>query len=291
MKIFARVMLIIAGVFAMAGIGLTAGGVAMGATLESVDIVQKIRSHYEDNDGFFLDFLDDWDDGDWDEDWDEDLVETMSNGEDGVREFYTDPVENVEIDLRYDELILQAYDGDTIHIEVENDEEENVRIRSDSNSLEIKSVKKKNNRIVTVSYPRSLEFKKMEIDVDAGTVSLEDKLAAKDFSINVGAGEFISEETITADKAEIEVGAGNAEISTLDAKKIEGECGMGNIIVDLAGRKEDYNYSLECGVGNISIAGEEFSGLAKERKVENKGASRTVELECGMGNIEVDFES
>lgn len=293
MKIFTRVMLIIAGIFAIAGIGMTAGGVAMGASLEGLDIVRSIRNYDEDSENVsFWEKLFPYTDGEhWGADWDEELLDTPSSEEKGNRLYQIDPVKKVDIDLKYDELILRAYEEDTIRIEIKNDASNNVRVRSDSDSLEIKSLRKKNGRTVTVSYPRNLALKEMDIEVSAGSVELEDDLKADELGILIGAGEFTASGTLTAKEASIEVGAGSVDITTLDAKTIEGECGMGSISMKLTGQKTDYKYTLECGIGDIVIGGDEFSGIAAAREVDTPGASRSVALECGMGNIEIRFEN
>ena len=68
-----------------------------------------------------------------------------------------------------------------------------------------------------------------------------------------------------------------------------GECGLGELDLTLTGTQEDYNYDLECGVGNLDVGSDSYSGLGREKSISNKGADRKLNLECGMGNISVDF--
>lgn len=296
MKRFTKVMLIIAGVFVIVGLGFSIGGVAMGATVESVEAVQEMKERFWHVKSIAMDdWDDDWDD--WDDDWDDDdddddgdYVGYTGSGSEDVREYQADPVDEVEIDLRYDELILQAYDGDTIKVAVENDKTHDVKIKSDSHKLEIKSNKKVRNRCVTISYPRNKEFSKMELEVDAGSIEIMDELKVRELDVTVGAGEFTNEAALTADKADIEVGTGNVEITGLTADKIDGECGLGNMELEIIGKQTDYNYKLECGMGNISINGESYSSILGSNKIQNGNTSKNIELECGMGNISIEFE-
>ena len=46
---------------------------------------------------------------------------------------------------------------------------------------------------------------------------------------------------------------------------------------------------MECGVGNLDVGSDSYSGLGREKSISNKGADRKLNLECGMGNISVDF--
>ena len=52
--------------------------------------------------------------------------------------------------------------------------------------------------------------------------------------------------------------------------------------------KADFNYEIKCRVGSITVDGEGFSGLSKERKI-NNGAAKKMELDCSTGAIEVKF--
>ncbi|MDO4338263.1 MAG: hypothetical protein Q4C91_09280 [Eubacteriales bacterium] len=288
MKRFTKIMLGIAGLLVIVGLGFSIGGVAMGATVDSVDAVQGIKTHYKRVTNIF------WD-NDWDDDWDDDhddhdhtASSAVSSGS-GQQVYTADSVDEVEIDLRYDELILQAHDSDDIQVAVENDSAGNVKVECDSGKLEIESSKKIQNRTVTVFYPGDKEFSRMELEVDAGSIEVRDKLSVRELQVTVGAGEFINGEALITEKADIEVGTGNVEISGLTAHQVDGECGLGNMELEISGRESDYSYKLECAMGNISINGEDYSSILGNKKIKNESTSKTVELECGLGNISVEF--
>lgn len=289
MKKFAKVMLVVACIFLAAGIGFSVAGAAMGATVENMDFsgsfkegAQKVRSM------MFLD--NDWD-FDWDDDDDDHGHTAVSSANDkGVREYTLDAVDEMEIDLSSDELILRTHSGNQILVEVENDTSGNVKVESDSRKLEIESTKRKSNRRVTISYPAGKKFSEVDICVSAGNVSAEGELWTDQLSIEIGAGEFVNSASVTAETLEVEVGAGSAEIQGLTVKNIDGECGVGSLCMSIKGNEEDYNYNLECGIGDISIGSNSYSGLAREKDITYPGASGTIDLECGIGEIEIDFE-
>ena len=64
MKKFAKVMMIVAAVFLTAGIGLSVAGVAMGASMNNLDVVDELKAKYTSLKH------EAWDD-DWDDDWDD----------------------------------------------------------------------------------------------------------------------------------------------------------------------------------------------------------------------------
>ena len=94
---------------------------------------------------------------------------------------------------------------------------------------------------------------------------------------------------MTAREADLEIGTGSMTFADLSARKTDGECGLGELDLTLTGTQEDYNYDLECGVGNLDVGSDSYSGLGREKSISNKGADRKLNLECGMGNISVDF--
>lgn len=304
MKKFIKAMLIAACVFTAVGIGLSVGGVAMGATVDGVEIVQQMRHgvqnfkerFWEHRDWDDDDWDDDWDDDDddwdddWDdEDWDEDRSTTSGSGSEN-KIYRSETVKKLEVDLKYDEFVMEAYEGDTINVEVENDSVGNVRVKTESNTLKIESInKRKNDRTVTVHYPADMKFTKVEIDVEAGSVEFMDKLEADELEVNVGAGQFTNSDTLIARKAEFEVGTGQIDVMRLTADKISSECGIGEIIMEVSGKEKDYNYKLECGIGTISIEDDSFSSIVGEKKIKNSGAAKSMDLECGMGTIDVAF--
>ena len=134
-----------------------------------------------------------------------------------------------------------------------------------------------------------MEFTEVNIDVEAGTATLDDDLNTREFSVSVGAGTLENYGAITAREADVEVGVGTLSLTELDAEYIEAECGIGTMELEAAGKKTDYNCRLSCGAGTLSLEDEEFAGLGGSKIVDNDGAARKMQLECGMGTLEVSF--
>ena len=66
---------------------------------------------------------------------------------------------------------------------------------------------------------------------------------------------------------------------------------MGNMDLTLAGKAEDYNYELKCGLGNLEVDdSQETSITSGNKQITNEGATKNIKLDCGMGNVEVEFE-
>ena len=306
MKKFTKGMLIAAGIFAAAGIGLTAAGGVMGASMSELTGVNSLKrilwmTEWDDD-------HDDYDDIDDDDDDYEDRVEHdgmehsaemgQKNMEPAVvgNESATDGIvyqlkyqpTKLDIELKYDELILE--EGDSFCVRVYDDSGKNVTVKESSDTLKVRSTKKlSKTRKVHISYPEDVKLQELEIEMGAGTVYLNRDIETEKLSVEMGAGEFDSKNPVTAEEADLEIGTGSMTFADLSAKKISGECGLGELDLTMTGTQEDYNYDLECGVGNLDVGSDSYSGLGREKSISNTGADRKLDLECGMGNVSVNF--
>lgn len=288
MKKFSKILLGTAAVLGLTGCGFTVAGAAMGASVEdvkypgstmqkAVNSMVRMVGHWED----------DWED-DQEDDWEERTA--VSAGDNGIYEF--DHISSMDIELSYDELILQKQEGQKFTVKVEGDRTDKIKVSTEGRELQIENTdnSRPKKRTVTVLYPEDTKFTEVSISVDAGTAVLEDALDTDEFSVSVGAGTLENHERITAGQADIEVGVGTLELAELDADYVEAECGVGMMSLGAAGKKEDYNYRISCGVGSVLLGEDTFEGLGTTKKVDNDGALRRMQLECGMGTLEVDFE-
>lgn len=158
---------------------------------------------------------------------------------------------------------------------------------------------------VILYLPKDYEFDKVEIDMGAGELEF-DSLNAREASLEVGAGR-IALDSVKVQELKADVGAGQIElkdmaVGTLDVEVGMGEfaawgavsgdgkveCSMGNVEIELDGRKEDFNYRLEGAMGSIQLGQESLGGFAQEKSIDN-GAAKSMRIECSMGNITLRF--
>mgnify|MGYP000075616848 FL=1 len=71
-------------------------------------------------------------------------------------------------------------------------------------------------------------------------------------------------------------------------KRIDADCGVGEINLKLKGNQNDYNYDLDCGIGEIQCGDYSFSGFGRENSIDN-GADKKMDIDCGIGSINVTF--
>lgn len=284
MKKGTKGMLIAAGAFAVAGIGFCIGGISVAAVETGVNVFDQAGQLLQDND-YPLAGLIHWGNVQYhssDIDWD------ALDGNTVDMDFASD----LEISLKYDELLIQEYDGDKIRVNVANDTKNDVVVKETSGKITITdtrsgNVKKK--KQIKVSIPSVKEFDTVSLGVDMGTIDLECDLKVQELSVEVGAGEFSGYGNITAAYCDLQVGAGTIDIDQIDVQKLNADCGAGEIDMVVTGKEKDYNYDLSCGMGEINLEDSEYSGIGIEKNISNEGARKDMVLECGMGEIDVEF--
>lgn len=284
MKKGTKGMLIAAGAFAVAGIGLCIGGISVAAVETGGNVFDQAGQLLQDND-YPLAGLIHWGNAQYhssDIDWD------ALDGNTVDMDFASD----LEISLKYDELLIQEYDGDKIRVNVANDAKNDVVVKETSGKITITdtrsgNVKKK--KQIKVIVPSGKDFDTVSLGVDMGTIDLECDLKVQELSVEVGAGEFSGYGNITAAYCDLQVGAGTIDIDQLDIQKLNADCGAGEIDMVVTGKEKDYNYDLSCGMGEINLEDSEYSGLGIEKTISNEGARKDMVLECGMGEIDVEF--
>ena len=284
MKKGTKGMLIAVGAFAVAGVGFCIGGISVAAVETGGNVFDQAGQLLQDND-YPLAGLIHWGNAQYhssDIDWD------ALDGNTVDMDFASD----LEISLKYDELLIQEYDGDKIRVNVANDAKNDVVVKETSGKITITdtrsgNVKKK--KQIKVIVPSGKDFDTVSLGVDMGTIDLECDLKVQELSVEVGAGEFSGYGNITAAYCDLQVGDGTIDIDQLDIQKLNADCSAGEIDMVVTGKEKDYNYDLSCGMGEINLEDSEYSGIGIEKNISNEGARKDMVLECGMGEIDVEF--
>lgn len=160
---------------------------------------------------------------------------------------------------------------------------------------------------ITLSLPADYKYKEFNVEFGAGLLEI-DSILAEDADIEVGAGQLLVS-YLEADSLYTSVGVGDLQIDNMKVGSFSGEvgvgqlmvagsiqrnadieCSMGNAQLDLAGRYEDFNYTLEASMGNVDIGHNSYNGLAREQTI-NNNAGKDMDLVCAMGNISVFFNN
>ena len=241
MKKGTKGMLIAAGAFAVAGIGFCIGGISVAAVETGGNVFDQAGQLLQDND-YPLAGLIHWGNAQYhssDIDWD------ALDGNTVDMDFASD----LEISLKYDELLIQEYDPsgkdfDTISLGVD---------------------------MGTIDLECDLKVQELSVEVGAGEFCGYGNITAANCDLQVGAGT-IDIDQIDVQKLNADCGAGEIDMVVTGKEKdynYELSCGMGEIDLEnseysglgiektISNEGAQKDMVLECGMGEIDV---EFTG-------------------------------
>lgn len=155
--------------------------------------------------------------------------------------------------------------------------------------------------------PQDYSFEKVDVNLGAGLLEMSG-IAATEINLEVGAGQILAD-CLQAQNCDIEVGMGEIILEDIEANTLDAEVGMGHLEVEgtvlgdihakcsmgaaelkLTGTAEEFNYTVEAAMGNVTIDGASYSGLTQDKSIDNR-ADKNIKMECSMGDIQVEFTS
>lgn len=274
------------------GIILCIAGTVMGATLTGVRNTFHTDEYYRQG---ILWYHNDWDDsGDYDGDHKGDLSQLVD--EQDVLKF--DGIREIDLELSYMQVVVREGSGDSVIVDKSNvndklkdrinweqdDGELTIKDQTTHNLLKKISVKDAGTLVIQVPKDRALED--VSLEVGAGQLIVE-SLHAGCLDITVGAGRAVVEQ-FEVKELNIDCGAGQAELTGTVTHESEIECGVGSIDLALTGGQNEFDYELDCGIGQLRVGDESYTGLSNKRSIDN-GTGKLMDIDCGIGEVQVSF--
>lgn len=297
MKKIIKICALVGLILFLAGCGITACAAFMGGRYHSPTAntpfwrgMVRWIDRWDGFDHWDSDWDNDWDDhwdGDWDIDWDNDWNDNWGveerwehwdknhpNEDYTLEEHLVDldfsSVNELELDIRTG--ILRVYEKEgisQIQVLIE-DKHQKTRCFIDENTLEIQqetySYKNYAPRI-DVQVPTDYHFEEVSLDTGVGDCQVTG---------------------ISTSRLEIDTGVGVIAFAGTVTREVELDTGVGDVTLNLTGKETDYNYTIDFGVGAIQIGNTSYSGLSRNKTVDNQ-ASRHMDLDCGVGNVTITF--
>ena len=211
--------------------------------------------------------------------------------------------EKMEISSNTLAIKIVRGESDAIILSGSNRDKMNCYIEDNCLYLEEKNHKplQKSGEIV-LTVPESMDWKKIDIDVEAAYVALQNFSAEEmEFSADAGSIEasglqmkklILSVEAgaiplTDSEAAELEADAeaGAIRFSGSITDRVDADAELGNIVLKLSQSKDDFDYEIDSDLGNV-----EFDGISVENSVICNKASGKMNLDSSMGNIEIYFE-
>lgn len=210
-----------------------------------------------------------------------------SSSEGNIYHSYSTVAEDIrrlEVDVQNAEIYIFSTEEEQIRFD-SNRKKEIGRVEGKTLKL-VEETFLEETLVLEVYIPIGL-LKEMDIKAAGGIVNA-DKLVADEVSIEIDAGEVEVNQMIVNNQADIQTNAGKIVVGFFEGPKLEMDCDMGAIMVVCEGNKDDYNYKMECGMGQITFDEESYSGLGEKIHI-NNGSSKLIEAECNMGEIILEF--
>ncbi len=232
--------------------------------------------------------------------------------------FAADQVSGLSVDIKFGEVLVKDSSSDQIEITVDAPKRYRYECRQEDGTVELSDQTVRSvwsngllaeEKIkVTIAIPKEKVFEEVTFSTNAGKIEISHSVSADEVQFEVDAGELTATQVTAGDEFSASVDAGRLEISRFDAgtldvscglgevvlrgKVSEGlaaDCGMGSIGLELLGREEDYDYSISCDLGRVTLNGTDYSSLGTEKEIDH-GTGNEVDLECGIGEITVKVE-
>lgn len=300
MKKTIKWMIIFSAVFCVLGIGVIAAGAMMGGghyMRKAFKLTDRWDERYEY-----------WEKR-WEEKWEQDVVESTGTAATEALADAPGSIENpLEGSFSYENIRkLEAdVDGTVIFMESEElspgqvliakgEDGEDYEYRQDGDTLKIhwpsrsRRGRESLGKTITVLVPAGSCLDEIEIQMVAGAFQA-DVMRAKEISLEAKAG-VIEVGQAEAESLKLEVDTGQILCGADVAREVSADSELGEILLKLKGKREDFDYELECSAGIIVLKDskpEEYQGLHHEITIDN-GAGKRAELECSAGSITVAY--
>lgn len=143
-----------------------------------------------------------------------------------------------------------------------------------------------NNNMIYISVPKNITLEEVDADIRAGRLEA-DSISANEMTVDVGAGEG-EIKNCSVDCLDASCGAGQLLIDGTARYETKLECDAGKVILTAPGEKESYDYEIACGIGDVQIGQESYSGIDSSVS-RDYGNDNMIQAECGIGRIEIRF--
>lgn len=239
--------------------------------------------------------------------FDDDFEDTIKGGEESI--YSAEEIEKIYMELEAG--VFKIVEGDTNEIIIRS--EEAIRIENDNDSISIETLDRikvfgfwnADSQKVEITLPKGRQFHTIDLEVGAGELTA-DSLLAQNLTVELGAGRteigsFVCENAVIsvgageviidngmAEEMDLNVGMGDFQFAGEIIKELDADCGMGNMNLALSGEETDYNYAIDCGMGDVSVGNTSYGGMVSGKEIDNN-ASVNCDLDCGMGNISIVF--
>lgn len=203
-------------------------------------------------------------------------------------------VDSLTLKVDLGEISLQPSNDDNVHItSCKHVDPELLEITQDGSKLivNLKTPPKKwrshhKHSKLAIYLPKNTLLKTLDISMKTGEIDAE-TISVEQLNLDLSAGS-CSLNDVKAKVVTATVDAGELDIEGVIEQDLTVDCSVGEVEVDLKDASTNYNYSVMCDAGTITIGEDTYTGLTTE-KTYNNHSSKNINLNCTLGNIDLEF--
>lgn len=178
---------------------------------------------------------------------------------------YTEEIHSLKIDIAAVDLKIQQ--GDEFVVET------NSKYITSRQKGETLIVEEKNHTSIgmneagtlVITVPSSVNIRETEIDAGAGKIEIE---------------------MLNTDELDMDMGVGELEMRVAISRQADIDFGVGSANITLVGSPDDYRVSMDKGIGEATLNGEEM----RNGEIYGEGDC-FLEMDGGIGDVEIAFEA
>lgn len=200
-------------------------------------------------------------------------------------------IKSIELDVEGVNCKIYASDDDQIGVCFEEDSRMEVYVENGKLQLDRESsILFSESEEVLLYLPKKLILDELEVNAGGGKLIIYGDIYAKNVTLEVGGAAVTGIGILQTETLDIEVGAGAVDLQYVDGKDIYLENGAGKTTLSLAGKKADYNVSIDVAAGSVTYGDEKFSGVADTFEIQPGEANRSVFVESAVGEVVITFK-
>lgn len=170
-----------------------------------------------------------------------------------------------------------SYDGSTLSVKNDDDSFDWLNIGDDRPKA-------------TLYIPEDSFFSAVDIDMDAGSCTIEVPIRCDIMDVDVDAG-VVDLKNVNTAWLGMDCDAGKISFQGQAADGGDVDVDAGSIEIALTGAEvTDYNYDIDVNAGSLSINDKSFSGLEKQTYIDNDGAADWA-ISCDAGKISMQIKN
>ena len=287
MKKMTKIALILAGIFIVIGGILVVLGLMMGARLEELeDMGIHVSPMGQTNTTPGIEFqigeIDELDERKERGKETQDLFQSKEKEKRGAKT--AGNLDRLEVEVENAKITIYALEDTE---EIVYDSNRDIAERKEGSTLKLEDHSRQKEELELKIYLPVNGLKEIEIEALACELTA-DNIISDIVKLEIANAVVRVDKLTVAQQAQMEISNGEMTIGYFEGNSLEAECEQGIIKVACEGDSKDYNYELECGLGSITVGGENYSGMGEEIRV-NNGSRKHISADCSMGEIILEF--